>query len=120
MSDAIPSPVRGLLAMKTIWFTIVAAVLLVGCKKDEGKPAPGGPDKGGPPPMGINNTSLAEARKGFTTKLLRRKSAREPVPDPPPQVFKLVRFDAPVGKLAAYLSPDPQDGKKRPAIVWMT
>jgi dipeptidyl aminopeptidase/acylaminoacyl peptidase len=31
-----------------------------------------------------------------------------------------VNYDAPVGKCAAYLSPDPKDGKKHPAIVWIT
>src|SRR5262249_59431771 len=28
--------------------------------------------------------------------------------------------ESPAGKLAAYLSPDPKDGKKLPAIVWIT
>jgi dipeptidyl aminopeptidase/acylaminoacyl peptidase len=31
-----------------------------------------------------------------------------------------VTFDAPCGKLIAFLSPDPKDGKKHPAIVWIT
>jgi dipeptidyl aminopeptidase/acylaminoacyl peptidase len=35
-------------------------------------------------------------------------------------VFRLVRYDAPAGKLAAYLTPDPGDGRKHPAIVWIT
>src|SRR5262245_54719905 len=35
-------------------------------------------------------------------------------------IFTLVRFDAPVGKLAAYLSPSPFDGRKHPAIIWIT
>jgi acetyl esterase/lipase len=29
-------------------------------------------------------------------------------------------FDAPSGQLAAFLSPDPNDGKKHPAIIWIT
>ena len=32
----------------------------------------------------------------------------------------MVRYDSPVGKLSAYLTPDPGDGKKHPAIVWIT
>ena len=55
--------------------------------------------------------AAAEARQGFKTKLIRQESAKEPVPDPPPRLFGKVRYDTPVGKLAAYLSPDPQDGK---------
>ena len=65
-------------------------------------------------------TSLAEARKGFTTQLTRKVKANEPVDEPPPKVFRKVQYDSPVGKLAAYLTPDPKDGKKHPAIVWIT
>lgn len=64
--------------------------------------------------------SLSEARYGFKTKLTREESSGEAVPDPPPSVFRTVRFDAPLGKMAAYISPDPQDGKRRPAIIWIT
>jgi dipeptidyl aminopeptidase/acylaminoacyl peptidase len=31
-----------------------------------------------------------------------------------------VQFDAPLGKLTAYLSPDPPDRKRRPAILWIS
>lgn len=64
--------------------------------------------------------SLSEARKGFATKLLRRESAGEPLPNPPPSVFRVVEFDSAVGKLAAYLTPDSKDGEKHPAIIWVT
>jgi len=64
--------------------------------------------------------SLREARRGFQTKLLRRESAGVPVPEPPPGVLRIVKFGSPVGQLAAYLSPDPRDGKKHPAIIWIT
>ena len=29
-----------------------------------------------------------------------------------------IRYPSKVGPLTAYLTPDPKDGKKRPAIVW--
>jgi hypothetical protein len=64
--------------------------------------------------------SLAEARRGFQTRLIRKESAGVPVPEPPPALFRIVRYDAPVGKLAALLSPDPKDGKKHPAMIWIT
>lgn len=64
--------------------------------------------------------SLVAARQGFQSKLARRASEKEPVPEPPATVFRTVRYDAAAGKLAAYLSPDPKDGKKHPAIVWIT
>jgi pimeloyl-ACP methyl ester carboxylesterase len=64
--------------------------------------------------------SLTEARRGFQTKLARRQSPSEPAPEPPPDIFRLVRYDSPAGKLAAYLTPDPRDGRKHPAIIWIT
>jgi Fe-S cluster assembly iron-binding protein IscA/alpha/beta superfamily hydrolase len=65
--------------------------------------------------------SLADARRGFKTTLRpQKKVAKSPVPVPPAGVFDLVKYDSPVGKLAAYLTPDPKDGKKHPAIVWIT
>jgi dipeptidyl aminopeptidase/acylaminoacyl peptidase len=39
---------------------------------------------------------------------------------PPADLFRVVRYEAPVGQLVAYLSVVPEDGKKRPAIVWIT
>ena len=64
--------------------------------------------------------SLADARRGFQTKLIRRESTGQPVTPPPPQVFGPVRHNSPAGSLAAYLSPDPGDGRKHPAIIWIT
>ena len=64
--------------------------------------------------------SLADARKGFQSKLVPSRAGKEPVATPPQQIFNVVQFDAPVGKLAAYLSPDPGDGAKHPAIIWIT
>jgi Fe-S cluster assembly iron-binding protein IscA/alpha/beta superfamily hydrolase len=66
--------------------------------------------------------SLADARKGFKSALRPRPKtpAGTPAPKPPADLFQVVRYDAPLGKNAAYLSPDPKDGKKHPAIVWIT
>jgi acetyl esterase/lipase len=63
---------------------------------------------------------LAEARQEFTTKLARQEKSREAIPEPPAKLFKRVKFDSPVGSLAAYVTPDQKDGKRRPAIVWVT
>lgn len=75
--------------------------------------------RGKSPPV-IRAATLPEARKGFQTKLARRETADEPLDQPPAKVFQVVRYESPVGKLAAYLTPDPKDGKKHPAIVWIT
>lgn len=100
--------------MKPIYFMFLVSLAVVGCTRYEG---PTGFRRGH---QANSAGSLAEARQGFQTKLLRRESAREPVPEPPPNLFRLVQYDAPAGKLAAYLTPAPKDGKRRPAIVWIT
>ena len=64
--------------------------------------------------------SLVEARRGFQPKLVPRKSQGDPIPDPPPEIFRKVVYDSPAGKLGAYISQVPDDGQKRPAIVWIT
>src|SRR5690349_24726201 len=97
---------------RLIPLTLLALLPLAGCQRPDGPPPRAGDGQAGPA------VSLAEARKGFRTKLVRRESAREPVPEPPRRVFRTVRYDAPAGKLAAYLTPDPGDGKTHPAIVW--
>src|SRR5207248_2123310 len=104
-SDKIPSPSPSSwsLAMPAPRLSLLAAValaLVAGCKKDI-------------PATGLTNPdgtkSLADARQGFVTKLARQEKANEPVPDPPANLFRKVTYDAPVGKCAAYVSPDPKD-----------
>lgn len=63
--------------------------------------------------------TLADARKDFKSKLTNQKT-NAPVDQPPPGVFSLVNYPSPVGELPAYLTPDPGDGQKHPAIVWIT
>lgn len=64
--------------------------------------------------------SFAEARKNFKTALTRRELGTEPVAEPPATLFRTVAYPSTAGQQPAYLSLDPQDGKKHPAIVWIT
>jgi dipeptidyl aminopeptidase/acylaminoacyl peptidase len=64
--------------------------------------------------------TLADARRGFQTVLIRKETANEPVEEPPEKLFEKVTYPATPGMLAAYVTPDPGDGKKHPAIVWIT
>ncbi|WP_395751255.1 DUF4190 domain-containing protein [Prosthecobacter sp.] len=62
----------------------------------------------------------ARARHAFKTRLLRKE--REDVPADPPAPatgMKLVSYPGPLGDMAAYVSTDPADGKKHPAIIWL-
>jgi dipeptidyl aminopeptidase/acylaminoacyl peptidase len=71
-------------------------------------------------PARAKRTPLVEARRSFRSRVARRTDRGEPVPAPPLEIFQLIRYDSQVGKLAAYLTPDPGDGRKHPAIVWIT
>jgi dipeptidyl aminopeptidase/acylaminoacyl peptidase len=64
--------------------------------------------------------TLADARKGFTTKIVKSGSSEGPPDTPTGNTFELIRYESPVGRLAAYVTTDPGDGKKHPAIVWIT
>jgi len=63
---------------------------------------------------------LMAARSGFKTSLVpSRLGADGAAAKPPAKLYTLVRYPAPAGELASYLSPDPHDGKKHPAVVWL-
>src|SRR5579872_6074163 len=105
--------------MKPIYFSLLALLILLGCKPKDGSPT----GASSPPPIPsptAEGPTLVEARKDFKTKIVRHDKNKEPLPQPPKKLFQLVRYDAPPGKLAAYLTPDPNDGKKHPAIIWIT
>ena len=101
------------------------AILVSQMSSNDGTPpAAGGtaPSSSGsaPPAAAGRGQTFADARRGFQTKLTRRKSAQEPMPPPPPHLARLVQFDSPVGKLGAYLTNVPADGLRHPAIIWIT
>src|SRR6516162_371251 len=99
--------------MKQIHLSLLL-LLLPACSREDRPPK--GPLVPGP----VETGSLVDARRGFKTKLPPNQANKEPVPAPPPKLFRTVHYDSPAGKLAAYLTPDPKDGKKRPAIIWIT
>lgn len=68
----------------------------------------------------VSKRSLEEARQGFATARSPDQPEGKPAPEPPAEIFKLVRYPSPVGELPAYLTPDPGDGVNHPAIVWIT
>ena len=44
--------------------------------------------------------------------------AAGPADEPDGTTFALIRYRSPAGELAAYLTPDPNDGRRHPAVVW--
>lgn len=66
------------------------------------------------------DSTLVSARASFKSNLKPGPRDSAPVDVPPAGTFELVQYEAPVGKLNAYISPAPGDGKKHPAIIWIT
>ncbi len=64
--------------------------------------------------------TLSDKRNSFTTTLARKESSGIPLAQPPKGTFDVVTYTSPAGELAAYLTPDPGDGNKHPAIIWIT
>jgi len=64
--------------------------------------------------------TLLEAREGHTTRVVKSGESLSAPDKPTGKEFELTYYQSPVGRLAAYLTADPGDGKKHPAIVWIT
>ncbi len=100
-------------------FTLVSLLALSGCGLQ--LPQPQTTDSiGGPRAETDLKISLAEARREFKTKLVQETSSGVPLPEPPDGLFRIVQFDAPLGKMSAYLTPNPGDARRHPAIIWIT
>jgi alpha/beta superfamily hydrolase len=65
-------------------------------------------------------SALTEAKRGFKTVVVPATATLEPVAQAPEAIFQTVKYPSSVGKLAAYLSPNPGDGQTHPAIIWIT
>jgi acetyl esterase/lipase len=70
-------------------------------------------------PLKAQSQSLAQARTGFKSQIKGERSGT-PVEPPPPNTLRYVEYSSPAGKLAAYVSTSHNDGKRHPAIVWIT
>ena len=103
--------------------------------EDKGTAQPIVPVSGLKSPTGSNSTQvgsnvspsepeqgsdLLRERSGFKTKVKSNPDyqADGPIDQPPAKLFSVVHYPSAVGDLVAYLSPDPKDGKKHPALVY--
>lgn len=71
-------------------------------------------------PVAVSAQTLADARRGFQTKLVAAPADKTPADVPPAGQIKLIKYPAAAGPTGAYLTSDMGDGKKHPAIVWIT
>lgn len=103
-----------------VWILLPLA-LVCGCGLGDGEPAPKDLDADWRSSLAlVVSKSLQDARREYTPRPVPDQPRGNPVPQPPPNVFELVRYESPVGPLAAYVSPNPGDGQRHPAIVWIT
>ena len=106
---------------KLITLTLITlALLTLACSDDQTKttnPQTTTTDKYSFP---LSTNTLQQDRANFTTKIVDTTFQPDGEPDIPPQeIFDLIHYKAPDGDMAAYLTPDPQDGQKHPAIIWI-
>ncbi|MFP6676556.1 MAG: prolyl oligopeptidase family serine peptidase [Pirellulaceae bacterium] len=96
--------------MRITFLLLVLAA--IGCHKvSTSLPSPANPPTG---------QSLREARSGFVTQIVSSGESYGAPDTPTGSEFELIRYQSPAGLLAAYLTTDPGDSQKHPAIVWIT
>jgi alpha/beta superfamily hydrolase len=71
------------------------------------------------PAPAVKSPSLADARRDFKTHIVRNVRDGGAPDQPPSEIFDLVHYPAPPGNMAAYLSVNPKDHVRHPAILWV-
>ncbi len=94
------------LFMQLVFFSVLIFLILAGCTSQTGQTNP--------------SPSLTEARSSFKTTLVPQNVKKEPVDQAPKEIFLTIKYPSKSGELWAYLSPNPGDGKKHPAVIWIT
>jgi Prolyl oligopeptidase family len=74
--------------------------------------------KGSPP--NTNKENLRQARQNFLTHVALNDKVRKQLPNPPADLFWRIDYKSSGQTLAAFISPNPKDNKKHPAIIWLT
>ena len=85
---------------------LVVILLLTGCVHGHAKPL-------------ATADTLADARRGYATHLLKQTKTSDEVVKPPAG-FELVYYPAPLGSFPAYVTTPPDSSVKHPAIVWIS
>ena len=104
--------------MKVFQLALLFVLLGGGCGRETNQGTPGNAVRNADG-QSDQDTSFADARGAFKTRLVRQEKTNEAVPAPPSQLFEVVHFDSPMGELAAYLGRPQEGGAKQPAIIWV-
>ncbi len=70
--------------------------------------------------LDISMPSLSAARSSFKSELKKTDGEKLPAEKAPESLFETVHYPASVGPCVAYLSKSKSDGKRHPAIIWLT
>lgn len=97
----------------------ICCMLILGCVGCGGSNSTERTDTEASPSVESRETLLT-VRQGFKTKLWRNVSESDPPEEPPEGMFDLVRYPGPMGDMSAYVTPTFGDGKRHPAIIWLT
>ncbi|AYN29071.1 aminopeptidase [Buttiauxella sp. 3AFRM03] len=102
------------LCNKTLLATIFTGVLLItGCDQNTPKATT---EKS----QVAKEDTLVVARAGFKTKIIETNFEGDSAPiTPPAEVFNLIHYPAKDGAMAAFITPDPKDNVKHPAVIWL-
>jgi len=69
----------------------------------------------------LASQTMAEARKNYITSIIDDVHERDALPTPPENLFIRSDYLTDDGlRLASFISPDPRDNMKHPAIIWLT
>jgi alpha/beta superfamily hydrolase len=104
--------------------SVLALAFAVGCAEEPAAVTPASPFSG-PGDSSFSQAlvpegpTLSEARAGFQTVIVREDPSFGPPDVPTTDEFLLTTYTSPVGELAAYVTPDPGDGGRHPAIIWI-
>ncbi|MEX5413239.1 alpha/beta hydrolase family protein [Atlantibacter hermannii] len=68
----------------------------------------------------VSGQSLRDAHANFKTQIVKQSLPEENEPLTPPEgVFSLISYPTSLGNMDAYVTPDPKDGKRHPAVIWI-
>ncbi|MDB6080236.1 MAG: hypothetical protein JWO82_3983 [Akkermansiaceae bacterium] len=110
---------------KILILAAIAAISIPACKPKRtaaAEPSGASENSGLPTTTGVSDEELPKLkrmREILGTKLTKKEKDATPPEQPPAGVFDLIHYKGPLGSMAAYLSPDPKDGKKHPLIIWL-
>lgn len=68
----------------------------------------------------VSQQSLRDARSGFSTHIVEKSFTDSGnLLTPPKEAYVLTHYPTKLGEMAAYVTPDPKDGKRHPAVIWV-